>query len=84
MNHFIFKSPKRLIKNEPITLRNLIDKLMVIQTEQRHARQDLVNINDKLERLLIDKHLQFQVDDFYHQSESSIEDSPHKDMADLD
>ncbi len=63
MTNFIFKSPRRLIKNSPITVEILINKMDMIQTEQRAARQDLVDIKLMLNKLLIDKHLQYQVDD---------------------
>ncbi len=79
MNNFIFKSANRLIKNSPITLDNLMHQLSVVQEQNRHLRQDLVDVNLKLNKLLIDKHLQMQVDEYF------TEDSAHpKDDADLD
>ncbi len=71
MTNFIFKSPRRLIKNVDNTPNlNILGQLKVIQTQNRLLRQDLVDVNRKLERLLIDKHLQMQVDEFYeHDSE---------------
>ncbi len=78
MNNFIFKSANRLIKNSPITLATMMDKLLVMQSQLRLLRQDNVNINDKLQRIMIDKHLQQQVDSYF-------EDEPHEDSsADLD
>ncbi len=77
MNNFIFKSANRLIKNSPITLVELMSKLTFIQTEQRMQRQDLVDINGKLDRLLVDKHLQMQVDEYFgpdHDNQSSEQD----------
>ncbi len=65
MTNFIFKSPRRLEKNSPIQNANLLDKLLVMQSQLRLLRSDLAGINGKLDRLLVDKHLQFQVDDFY-------------------
>ncbi len=65
MTNFIFKSANRLIKNSPITVAILINKMDMIQTEQRAQRQDLVDINGKLDRLLVDKHLQMQVDEYF-------------------
>ncbi len=66
MNNFIFKSANRLIKNSPIELGAvIITKMDMIQTEQRAARQDLVDIKGMLNRLLIDKHLQMQVDEYF-------------------
>ncbi len=41
----------------------------MIQTEQRAARQDLVDIKGMLNRLLIDKHLQMQVDEYFTKGE---------------
>ncbi len=77
MTNFIFKSPRRLIKNSPIEYANLMDKLRSIQTELRHQRQDLVDVKLMLNKLLIDKHLQFQVDDYFDKTEenSSVQDS---------
>ncbi len=69
MNNFIFKSANRLIKNSPITLEDAIIKNQnMILREQRHQRQDLRDINNKLDRLLVDKHLQMQVDEYFNDS----------------
>ncbi len=65
MNNFIFKSPKRLIKNSSIHLGILDNRLELIQTEMRHQRSDLHDISRKIDRLLIDKHLQMQVDEYF-------------------
>ncbi len=77
MTNFIFKSPRRLIKNSPINNANLMDKLLVMQQQLRLLRSDLASVNGKLDRLLLDKHLQFQVDDFYDKTEenSSVSES---------
>ena len=40
-------------------------KLEAIQKELRHQRQDHKDMSLKLERLLIDKHLQMQVDEYF-------------------
>ncbi len=79
MNNFIFKSANRLIKNSPTTLDTLMFQLGVIQKQNRLLRQDCVDINNKLEKLLIDKHLQMQVDNYF-------EDTPklEEQMRDLD
>ncbi len=69
MTNFIFKSANRLIKNSPITVQILMNKMDMIQTEQRAARQDLVDIKRMLNKLLIDKHLQMQVDDYFTRGE---------------
>ncbi len=65
MNNFIFKSANRLIKNSPITVQILTHQMDMIQTEQRASRQDLVDIKLMLNKLLIDKHLQMEVDDYF-------------------
>ncbi len=65
MNNFIFKSANRLIKNSPITVRILTNQMDMIQTEQRAARQDLQDIKRMINKLLIDKHLQMQVDEYF-------------------
>jgi len=77
MNNFIFKSANRLIKNSPIDLDALDRRFQQIQTEQRYQRSDLQSILRKLDRLLIDKHLQMQVDNYFDK------DEPVPDQADL-
>ncbi len=42
-----------------------MDKLLVMQQQLRLLRSDLSSVNGKLDRLLVDKHLQFQVDDYF-------------------
>ncbi len=65
MTNFIFKSANRLIKNSPLTEGFIMTKLQNIQLELRHQRQDNKDIKLMLDKLLIDKHLQMQVSDFY-------------------
>ncbi len=65
MNNFIFKSANRLIKNSPITCDTLDRRLVRIQIELRHQRQDNVDIKLMLNKLLVDKHLQMQVDEYF-------------------
>ncbi len=65
MTNFIFKSANRLIKNSPLTEGYLLVKLESIQKELRHQRQDHKDMSLKLEKLLIDKHLQMQVDEYF-------------------
>ncbi len=67
MTNFIFKSANRLIKNSPLTEGYLMTKLENIQKELRHQRCDLKDINLKLQRLMIDKHLQTQVDTYFEE-----------------
>ncbi len=81
MNNFIFKSPKRLVKNSSINLDILDRRLELIQREMRHQRSDLHDLSRKIDRLLIDKHLQFQVDEFFEKDEQT---SPQTDQSDLD
>jgi len=69
MTNFIFKSSRRLIKNSPLTEDYILTKLESIQKELRHQRVDHVNMSLKLERLLIDKHLQMQVDNYFEKDE---------------
>ncbi len=72
MNNFIFKSPRRLIKNSSVNFADLMDrKLQQLLSEQRHQRSDLQDIKLMLNKLLIEKHLQMQVDDFYEKSSVS-------------
>jgi len=72
MTNFIFKSSRRLIKNSPLTEGYIMTKLEAIQLELRHQRQDHKDMSIKLEKLLIDKHLQLQVDDYFHTSPGEI------------
>ncbi len=78
MNNFIFKSANRLIKNSPITLDTLMHQVSVVQEQNRHLRQDLVDVKLMLNKLLIDKHLQMQVDEYFEK------DEPSQDVNDLD
>ncbi len=78
MTNFIFKSASRLIKNSPITLEILHSQLYLIQRELRAQRQEHRDISIKLEKLLIDKHLQMQVDDYF--KEDDEETSPQTDQ----
>ncbi len=74
MTNFIFKSANRLIKNSPLTEGYLMTKLESIQKELRHQRQDHKDMSLKLERLLIDKHLQMQVDNYFDEGADAIGD----------
>jgi len=85
MNNFIFKSANRLTKNSSIHLGILDTRLRMLLKEQRMQRCDLKDINGKLDRLLVDKHLQMQVDNYYNDSEESSDGRPHvSDSQDLD
>ncbi len=76
MNNFIFKSPKRLIKNSSYTNDNLMDKLLVMQNQLRLLRTDNASMNGKLDRILVDKHLQMQVDEYFSDHDEP-EDTTH-------
>ncbi len=65
MNNFIFKSPKRLIKNSSANLDTLAEQNSWILREMRHQRSDLKDIKLMINKLLIDKHLQMQVDEYF-------------------
>ncbi len=72
MNNFIFKSPRRLIKNSSENLGNLMHLSL---EEQRRQRGDLQDIKLMLNKLLVDKHLQMQVDKYF---DKDTEDIPEK------
>ncbi len=74
MNKFIFKSASGLLKNSSITLSSVMTKLLIIQGKLRHARQDNTDIKLMLNKLLVDKHLQMQVDEYF------TEDSKQEDI----
>ncbi len=72
MNKFIFKSANRLVKNSSNTLElSLMSQLKIVQTQNRFLRQDLVDVKLMLNKLLIDKHLQTQVDEYFTKGEES-------------
>jgi len=76
MTNFIFKSANRLIKNSPLTEGYILTKLESIQLELRHQRQDHKDISLKLERLLVDKHLQMQVDQYFNKDIDETRQGP--------
>ncbi len=49
-------------------------KVSTIQDEQRHQRQDLADIKLMLNKLLINKHLEHQVDEYFDKNEEPPED----------
>ncbi len=72
MNNFIFKSSKGLIKNSSTNLDNILDiqkQVLLFLKEQRCQRSDLHDIKIMINKLLIDKHLQMQVDEYFTQGE---------------
>ncbi len=78
MNNLFSKSSKGLLEKSSINLALLDRRLEFIQTEMRHQRSDLRDISRKIDRLLIDKHLQEQVDTYFDQ------DKIPEDSAELD
>ncbi len=73
MNNFIFKSANRLIKNSSIELGYLNGQINLVLMEQRHQRSDLQTLSRKIDRLLVDKHLQHQVDEFFEETSPQTE-----------
>ncbi len=71
MTSFIFKSPRGLIKNSSINLDLLYRQLGMLLKEQRLQRSDLKDIKLMINKVLIDKHLQEQVDDYFEEAKSS-------------
>ncbi len=72
MKNFIFKSSKGLIKNsfnKPEEF--LMVQFEIIKEQSRYLRQDLVDVKLMLNKLLIDKHLQMQVDNYFDGDETS-------------
>ncbi len=65
MNNLFSKSSKGLLEKSSISFDTLDRRLEFIQTELRHARSDHAVMTKMLNRLLIDKHLQMQVDQYF-------------------
>ncbi len=80
MTNFIFKSANRLIKNSPLTEGYIMTKLENIQRELRHQRCDLKDIKMMLNRLMIEKHLQSQVDEYFDHESNPIHPEDTKDI----
>ncbi len=79
MNNFIFKSANRLIKNSSVIKVDLmglcLQHLDQVLKEQRHQRSDLQDLKLMINKLLVDKHLQMQVDEYF-------QDNAHEDKLD--
>ncbi len=71
MTNFIFKSSRRLIKNSP-TNDAILGQLKIVQSQNRYLRQDLVDLKLMINKLLIDKHLQMQVDQYFDKEQNEI------------
>ncbi len=80
MTSFLFKSPKGLIKNSTIDLVALNRDVLMLLREQRLQRSDLKDIKLMINKVLIDKHLQDQVDNYFEENP----DEPSNDIKDLD
>ncbi len=63
-NSFLVGQPTNK-KNIQSTPDDLMRKIDMIQTEQRAQRSDLRELSQKIDRLLVDKHLQMQVDEYF-------------------
>ncbi len=80
MNNLFFKSNTGLTKNSTINSESLDRKLDFVLKEQRNQRTDLQDIKRMINRLMIDKHLQAQVDDWFQKGEEhDIPDSRDED-----
>ncbi len=55
-------------------------KLESIQIELRHQRQDHKDMSLKLEKLLIDKHLQMQVDNYFEDDKNDVHPEDTRDI----
>ncbi len=72
MNNFILKSANRLIKNDSINVLGIVlFKVSNIQDELRHQRSEHKDIMLMLNKLLIDRHLQMQVDKYFEEDTES-------------
>ncbi len=72
MINLLSKSPKGLMRNESGTLDHLLRQLILVLAEQRHQRSDLQDIKRMINRLLIDEHLQQQVDQFFEDDKEEV------------
>ncbi len=79
MTNFIFKSSKGLLKKSDNKLEaDLIyvsRQLAFIQSEQRAQRADLQELKRMVNKLIVDKHLKFEVDNYFERQEHDIPDS---------
>ncbi len=76
MTNFIFKSPKGLTKNvDNKQYEVIVYKLTIVQKQNRDLRQDMVDIKLMINKLLIDKHLQFQVDNYFEDNNDEYANS---------
>ncbi len=80
MTNFIFKSPRRLVKKLANTPDGdmILGQLKIIQNQERFLRQDLVDVKLMLNKLLIDKHLQMQVDEYFDVPKEDLKEAFEK------
>ncbi len=69
MTNFIFKRPRALIKNSPINVGLLNNQIKIMMREQRLQRQDLQDLKRMINKILIEKHLQMEVDDYFQKQD---------------
>ncbi len=74
-NSFLVGQPTNKKNIQP----DLDTRIDLILREQRHQRSDLKDVKLMLDKLLIDKHLQMQVDEYFE--EDSVH-SPEKEELD--
>ncbi len=81
MTNFIFSRANPTSKKLANTsLDTLMHQLLVVQKQNRFLRQDLSDVKLMLNKLLIDKHLQMQVDTYFDEDKQNIPE----DSRDLD
>ncbi len=76
MINLLSKSPKGLMRNESGNLDNLMKQILLVLAEQRHQRSDLQDIKRMINRLLIDEHLQQQVDKYFDEDPAEQQEPP--------
>ncbi len=75
MTNFIFKRPRSLIKNSPINVGLLNNQIKIMMREQRLQRQDLQDLKRMINKILIEKHLQMEVDDYFTNQAKHVSES---------
>ncbi len=72
MTKFLFKS-----NSESDLSKNIINKLEMLLSEQRHQRSDLSILLNLTNKLINSTNLQKQVDEFFEDSENNIPEVEH-------
>ncbi len=66
MTNFIFSRASPTSKKLANTsLESVMNQLLIIQKQNRFLRQDMIDVKLMLNKLLVNKHLQMQVDNYY-------------------